>query len=222
MPIPTPEEIAEVDQIVSVLPAVIREEMDFDVQELRNSVENRIPSFTPEQLHVFQTVLNAVRDESPLQAFIDARGGCGKTYILNATLAAVRTQEPGGCTALAMATTGIAANLLSLGRTFHSRMKAPLTVAEDSTLTISGQSNLAKLIRISKLLLIDEATMLDHYMLEALDRTLRDLMRKPDKPFGDKIFILAGDFYQFPQVLQEQELPHTASTNHHCGPVFKF
>ena len=38
--------------------------------------------------------------------------------------------------------------------------------------------------------------MLDHYMLEALDRTLRDLMRIPDKPFGDKIFILAGDFRQ--------------------------
>ena len=93
-----------------------------------------------------------------------------------------------------MGTTGISANLLELGRTFHSRMKAPLTPTEDSTLSISGQSQLAKLIRMSKLLLIDEATMLDRYMLEALDRTLRDLMNKPDSPFGDKILILAGDF----------------------------
>ena len=49
---------------------------------------------------------------------------------------------------------------------------------------------------MAKLLLIDEATMLDKFMLEALDRTLRDLLRKPDCPFGGKIIILAGDFRQ--------------------------
>ena len=196
LPIPTPEELSEVEQIVSVQPAVIREEMDFNIQELTQIVEERIPSFTTEQSTVFNTVLDAVKEEVPLQAFIDARGGCGKTYLLNAILAAVRTLKPEGCVALAMGTTGIAANLLELGRTFHSRMKAPLTPTEDSTLAISGQSQLANLIRMSKLLLIDEATMLDRYMLEALDRTLRDLTNKPDRPFGDKVLILAGDFRQ--------------------------
>ena len=67
-------------------------------------------------------------------AFIDARGGCGKTFIINAILGAVRSLESGGCVALAMATTGIASNLLDLGRTFHSRLKAPLTPTEESTL----------------------------------------------------------------------------------------
>ena len=202
LPIPTKEQLAQVEQVVSVQPAVIREEMDYNLQELADMVEERLPTFTPEQSEVYNTVLSAVRDETPLQAFIDARGGCGKTYLLNAILAAVRSLEPGGCTALAMATTGIAANLLELGRTFHSRMKAPLTAAEDSTLAISGQSSLAQLVRMSKLLLIDEATMLDRYMLEALDRTLRDLLNKPDKPFGDKILILAGDFRQCLPVVQ--------------------
>ena len=196
MPIPTPEEVSQVEQIVSVLPAVIREEMDFDIQELTTVVEERKPTFTQEQTIVFQTVLDAVKDEVPLLAFKDARGGCGKTYLLNAILAATRTSKPEGCPALAMATTGIAANLLELGRTFHSRMKAPLTPSEDSTLGISGQSQLAHLIRMSKLLLIDEATMLDRFMLEAMDRTLRDLMGRPDRPFGDKVLILAGDFRQ--------------------------
>ena len=196
LPVPTPEDLAHVEQIVSVLPAVIREEMDFQIEELNTMVAERVPSFTTEQSEVFNTVIDAVKNESPLQAFIDARGGCGKTYLLNAILAATRSLEPGGCVALAMATTGIAANLLELGRTFHSRMKAPLTPSEDSTLAITGQSQLANLIRMSKLLLIDEATMLDRYMLEALDRTLRDLMGKPDRPFGDKVLILAGDFRQ--------------------------
>ena len=42
------------------------------------------------------------------------------------------------------------------------------------------------------MLMIDEATMLDRFQLEALDRTLRDFMGMPDQPFGGKIIILAG------------------------------
>ena len=98
--------------------------------------------------------------------------------------------------ALAMATTGIAATLLQLGRTFHSRMKAPLEPDVTSTLSISVQSNLAELIRMARLFLIDESTMLNKFLLEAMDRTLRDIMMKPDLPFGGKIVILAGDFKQ--------------------------
>ena len=129
-------------------------------------------------------------------AFVDAQGGCGKTYLLNTILDAVRSSETDGCTALAMATTGIAATLLNNGRTFHSRMKAPLDPNEESTLSISAQSALAKLIRRSQVLMIDEATMLDRYQLEALDRTLRFLEGDEETPFGGKILILAGDFRQ--------------------------
>ena len=98
--------------------------------------------------------------------------------------------------ALAMAKTGIASNLLDMGMTFHSRLKAPLTPHEESTLQISGQSSLAKLLQMARLLLIDEAPMLDRFQLEALDRSLRDLMGQPDQPFGLKIVILASDFPQ--------------------------
>jgi hypothetical protein len=44
--------------------------------------------------------------------------------------------------------------------------------------------------------MIGEATMLDGYMLEAMDRTLRDILRKPDDPFAGKILVLAGNFRQ--------------------------
>ena len=37
--------------------------------------------------------------------------------------------------------------------------------------------------------------MLDKYLLEALDRTLKDVM-EVDQPFGGKIVVLAGDFRQ--------------------------
>ena len=83
---------------------------------------------TDEQRHIFDMVMDHVRRGAPLQIFIDARGGCGKTFVLEAILAAVRTSQPGGAVALAMATTGLAANLLPLGRTFHSRMKVHLRI----------------------------------------------------------------------------------------------
>ena len=140
--------------------------------------------------------MDAVRKNESLQLFISARGGCGKTYLLNGILDAVRSFEQGGCIALAMATTGIAAQLLHLGRTYHSRMKAPLHPTEESTLNITNQSQLAQLVCHAHLLLIDEVTMLHQFQLEALNRTLQDLMDKPNDPFGGKIIILAGDFRQ--------------------------
>ena len=107
--------------------------MDFQLEALQEIVEERVPNFTPEQQEIFDMVLDAVNNSKELCLFIDARGGCGKTFLLNTILSAVRAVD-GGSTALAMATTGIAANLLSLGRTFHSRMKAPLTPSAESTL----------------------------------------------------------------------------------------
>ena len=104
--------------------------------------------------------------------------------------------EPGGCVVLAMATTGIAANLLDLGRTFHSRLKAPLDPTEDSTLQIPFQSMTAELLRMAKALVCDEATMLDNLQTGALDRSLRDIMQTPNTPFGGKVLIFSGDFRQ--------------------------
>ena len=194
LPVPTPEELAEVQHVASIQPAVIREELEFEVQELQAQVSTRQPTFTPQQQEIYETVVSATENGEELLVFIDARGGCGKTYLLNTILSAVRCMD-GGSTALAMATTGIAANLLSLGRTFHSRLKAPLTPTQESTLQITAQSNLAQLVRDCKIMMLDEATMLDRFLFEALDRTLQDLLAV-ERPFGGKRLILAGDFRQ--------------------------
>ena len=194
LPTPSPEDLQQVSHIVSTESAVIREEMAFNVEEMQTMVEERLPNFTQEQQEIFNVVMNAVNNNEELCMFIQGRGGGGKSFLLNTILAAVRSIA-GGSTALAMATTGIAANLLTLGRTFHSRCRAPLTPSADSTLQLTAQSTLAELIRTTKLLMIDESTMLDRYLLEALHRTLQDLMGN-DRPFGGKILILAGDFRQ--------------------------
>jgi ATP-dependent DNA helicase PIF1 len=54
-----------------------------------------------------------------------------------------------------------------MGRTFLSRFKAPIEITEDSSLNISHQSNLAELIRRAKLIVWDEATMNNRFLLEA-------------------------------------------------------
>ena len=108
--------------------------------------------------------------------------------------------------ALATATTGIAANLLHLGRTVHSRLNAPLILSKESTLQISGQSSLANLVRMAKLILIDEASMLDRLLLEDLGPSLRDLMGEQKTPFGGKILLPAGDFRHCLPVVKEAEL----------------
>ena len=210
LPQPTPDELKCVQTVTSTEHVLIREEMDYDVKELSSSLQETTPLFTQEQSAIYNDVLEAVKHGNSLLTFIDARGGCGKTFLLNAILAGVRTLEPAGCVALAMATTGIAANLLTLGRTFHSRMKAPLSVTKDSMLQISAQGSLAKLVKMSKLLLIDETTMLDKFQLEALDRSLKDLMEE-NKPFGGKIIILAGDFRQCLPVVPNSNRAGTVS-----------
>ena len=195
---PTQEELDEISfDHTNVQPVVIREELDFDVSEMLKISETRMNMFTDEQQDIFNTVMEAVKNDIALAMFIDARGGTGKTFVLNAILAAVRCLDPekGGSIALATATTGIAANLLLLGRTFHSRFKADLSPHVESMCNIDARSTLADLIRKAKVIIVDECSMQHRYHTEALDRTLRDITCQ-DEPFGGKILILSGDFRQ--------------------------
>jgi len=125
LPVPTEEEVSAVQQQGGNLhlPAIVREELDFDFLQTATLARERLDLMTKQQRAIFDKLMWHVDSNTPARIFIDARGGCGKTFLLEAVLAAVRTSEPAGAVALAMGTTGLAANLLPLGRTFHSRMK---------------------------------------------------------------------------------------------------
>ena len=214
LPVPSEEDIALVGQRDAhlALPSTIREELDFDFEETAAIARDRLERMTTEQRAIFDVVMEHIEGRRPVQIFIDARGGCGKTFTLEGILAAARTSEPGGAVALAMATTGLAANLLPLGRTFHSRMKVGLNPTEEGCFAISAQSALARLICMARLLIIDEATLLDRRNLEKLERTLRDLTGSSE-PWGGKIVILCGDFRQCLPIIPRAS---RASTVAHC------
>ena len=148
------EDLRMVENMTNIQPATFRAELDFDVPELRNQANRLERDLTDKQRDIYNSVITAVQDNTPLRLFIDARGGCGKTYLLNTILKKVCSLNDQGSIALAMATTGIAANLLHMGRTFHSQLKAPLQPKNDSVLNITVQSTLAKVVEQSKLICV--------------------------------------------------------------------
>merc|ERR1711873_284547 len=75
---------------------------------------------------------------------MDARGGIGKTSVLNRTLDYARLLDEDSF-GIGVAFTGIAAQLLKGGRTFNSRFRFPLKPDNRSMCNISRQSGLAKL-----------------------------------------------------------------------------
>lgn len=96
-----------------------------------------------------------------------------------------------------MASSGIAALLLTGGKTAHSRFKIPLDITKDSTCGISKQLRVAQLLLWAVLTVWDELPMMHGHVIEAVDRLLRDIMDS-DQPFCGKVMLLAGDF---PQIL---------------------
>lgn len=124
--------------------------------------------------------------------------GSGKTFLYKLLLSNVRSQKK---IALAVASSGIAALLLAGGRTAHSRFKIPIQLTDESVCSFSIQSDTARLLRDTELIIWDEAPMTDKKAFEALDRSLRDLMKRVDLayesvPFGGKFVVFGGDFRQ--------------------------
>jgi hypothetical protein len=82
-----------------------------------------------------------------------------------------------GKVALAVASSGIAATLLSGGRIAHSTFKLPLNVLFDTEYVCPIRKNgpLGKILRETSFVVWDECTMSHRSHIEAIDRTLKDL-----------------------------------------------
>ena len=95
----------------------------------------------------------------------------------------------------ATATSGVAASILSRGRTAHSRFKIPLYDDDATTCSIGKQSAIAHLIKNAELIIWDEATMAKRKSIEEFNEMLQDLMQT-NVAFGGKISVFGGDFGQ--------------------------
>ena len=109
--------------------------------------------------------------------YLGSFGGAGKTFLINRLLAKVRSE---GKIVRAMASSGIAALLLDGGTTAYSRLKIPIQVTAESTCYLSANSDDATLLRLTSLIVWDEASMMNRHSFEVVDRSLRDIMRVVD------------------------------------------
>jgi ATP-dependent DNA helicase PIF1 len=107
----------------------------------------------------------------------------------------LNTVRSHGDIALVVTSLGIAALLLSGGRTAHSYLKIPIVFDPMSFCYIRKQDDLATLIRQTKFILWDEAPMTNKLTFEAMDRTLHDLTDR-NESFGGIVFVMSGDFCQ--------------------------
>ena len=87
-----------------------------------------------DQRVIFEVIQWKLDSGEPGFIFIDVPGGIGKTFLLNVLLSYGRQSR---YVAIATASCGIAATLLKLGRTAHSRFKFSIPVTASSTCNIS-------------------------------------------------------------------------------------
>jgi hypothetical protein len=198
----------------NVLNRLILEQLEYSREECLEKALHSEQLMNDGQRAAYNRIVDAVEGRtSDHLFFIDGPGGTGKTFLENAILAYVRGQ---GKIALAHAASGIAAILLDGGKTAHSGLKIPLIVDGSSTCNISLKSDLAELIRRAAVILWDEVPMVHRHAVEAVERTLADIMAAEDpanknKLFGGKIIVFAGDFRQILPVVKKGNRPQIVS-----------
>jgi hypothetical protein len=99
------------------------------------------------------------------------------------------------------------------GRTTHSRFKVPLNLDNGSFCSFTKQSGTAKLLQIASIIIWDEATMIKRQGIEALDNSLRDIMDRPELPFGGKTIVFGGDFRQVLPVVRKGSRAQTVGAS---------
>lgn len=135
--------------------------------------------------------------------FLTGVPGAGKTYVINKYISYL---EDKGIYPAVTASTGIAATHIG-GTTIHSFSGIGIeTNIDDYKLEkILEREKLVKKIQNTKVLIIDEISMLDAQTLDNVNKVLKEI-KNPTLPFGGVQVIFVGDFFQLPPVARKGEL----------------
>lgn len=169
-------------------------ELSYNTDTLADYVRENENKLVVDQRVAYDTILQSVYNNKGIVFFLDAPGGTGKTFLINLLLAKIRAA---GKIAVAVASSGIAATLLSGGKTAHSTFKLPINITQQETAVCSIRKNgaLAKILQESVLVVWDECTMTHKVHIEAVNRTLKDIRSSPGL-MGGLTFVFSGDFRQ--------------------------
>ena len=177
--------------------------------EAESFFEENIGKLNEGQKAIYDKIVGIIDSDGEGLINTDAPGGTGKTFLAEVILSYIRKS---GDVAVACAMSGIAATLLSLGTTCHKRFGVPVPCTEESSSKHKLDSNKSKLIKMAKILIIDEVSMMDHKVLDLIDRYLRELMGC-NKKFGGKLILLMHDFRQILPVVIYGSRPAVVSAS---------
>nr|GEX20639.1 ATP-dependent DNA helicase PIF1-like [Tanacetum cinerariifolium] len=140
--------------------------------------------------------MNSVETNKGGVYFLYGYEGTEKTFIWKTLAAGIRRR---GDIVINMASNSIASLLMSGGRTAHSRFHIPINVDDNSHCFISAQSDTEALLKRCKLIIWDEAPMVNKLCFEALDCSLKDILCKNrydrcEQAFRNMIMAIGGDF----------------------------
>lgn len=134
--------------------------------------------------------------------FLTGVPGAGKTYVINQY---VKWLESHGIYPAITATTGIAATHVG-GSTIHSYSGIGIEkdIDDYKIEKIMEREKLVKKIQNTKVLIIDEISMLDAQTLDNVNKVLKAI-KDPTKAFGGVQIIFVGDFFQLPPIIKQGE-----------------
>jgi len=136
--------------------------------------------------------------KSGANVFLTGSAGTGKTFLLNKFIKYLKDEQiKAGITA----STGIASTHIG-GTTIHSWSGIGIAKDIDDPKIkkfLKRRSPKWKEIRDTKVLIIDEISMLDSERLSLIDRVCREI-KDPFLPFGGIQLVVCGDFFQLPPI----------------------
>ena len=134
--------------------------------------------------------------------FLTGAAGSGKTHTLRSFISYLKENNVG---VAVTASTGIAATHLD-GTTIHawSGLGIRDSLSEFDIDMLESRKYLWDRYQNTKVLIIDEISMLHHFRFDLLDKLARSFKRN-DAPFGGMQIVLCGDFFQLPPISRPSE-----------------
>jgi DNA-binding CsgD family transcriptional regulator len=133
--------------------------------------------------------------------FLTGPAGSGKTHVINAYVKYLKSHA---VDVAVTASTGIAATHIG-GQTIHSWSGLGIkdTLTDYDIESLMERQYLYKRFEKTKVLIIDEVSMLHHFRLDLIEWICRQ-MKRSEAPFGGMQIILCGDFFQLPPVSRKR------------------
>jgi hypothetical protein len=175
---------------------IVRHDTDsMDVHEHNREVA--YSRFSAEQLRIAEEVVAAVASGHGGIFYVQAGGGCGKSFWANGVSAALSVQ---GQQPIMVAASALAASVLRGGRTAHAMFHIPIECDEHSFCSFSSET--LDLMKSTNIIIWDECSMVHVDVAECVNRSLQDVS-KSSQPFGGKVVVFMGDFQQLLPVAGE-------------------